>query len=156
LIRRDHRLELSESTRRNDAARARVATVLTDAVQALVSNCTAAVVAVDYGAEWQLLAQRGPLDVSSCWRQLVARHDRDGDHVADPRAPVVVEIPFAGVRAMLVVVPVGGSTLPSGLREIVRPLLEAGEILLGAAGSAPPSERSLRLVEGSRLSDATG
>jgi hypothetical protein len=140
----------------HEAARARVAVVLTDAVHALVADCTAAVAVVDYGAEWRLLAQRGPVDISPIWRHVVARRDRDGDSALDPGASVVVEIPFAGFRATLIVVSVPGTALPPRMPEIVRPLLDAAAILLAGAGSAAASERSLRLVPESQRWDALG
>jgi hypothetical protein len=146
LIRRDYHLEMAESERRNEAARAEVATIVTDAVQAVLNDCTAAVAAVDYGAEWRLLAQRGPVDVAASWRQLVAWHDRDGDPSSPPLDSLVLKIPVTGMRAMLVVVPVPGTARPGRAEEIVRPLVEAGAILFGAAGSAAPNEPLLRLV----------
>jgi hypothetical protein len=147
VIRRDNPLEPSDSTWRNDAALSEVAIVLADAVHALVVGCTAAVVVVDPGSRWRLLAQRGPLDVSSSWRQLVARHARNGDLAWEPHEPLVLPFPSPALRAMLVAVPVDGISLPDAVREIVRPILDAGGILLGAAGSAAPDDRGvLRLV----------
>lgn len=157
MIRRDHRLEPSESPWRNDAALSEVAIVLADAVHALVVGCTAAVVVVEPGSEWRLLAQRGSLDVSSSWRQLVARHARTGDRAWEPHEPLVVPFPSPAIRAMLVAVPVDGISLPAGVREIVRPILDAGGILLGEAGSAAPGDRGvLRLVAQPDTSTADG
>jgi hypothetical protein len=147
VIRRDHRLEPPESHWRNDAELSKVAFELADAVHALVVGCTAAVVLVEPGSEWRLLAQRGALDVSSSWRRLVARHARSGDEAWDPNEPLVVPFPSPAIRVMLVAVPVDGISLPAGVREIVQPILDAGGILFAAAGSAGAGERGgLRLV----------
>jgi hypothetical protein len=146
VIRRDHRIQRSARAG-TDEALAGVAIVLAEAAQDLVPGCTAAVVAVDLGCEWRVLAKRGPQDISSCWRHLVADHDRGVDSGSGPSDPVVMQFPSAGFRAMLIVLPADGGSLAPDVRETVHPLLDAGGVLLGAAGSAAPSDHShLRLV----------
>ena len=145
MIRRDHRIQRSVRER-TDEMLAGVAMVLAEAVQDMLPGCTAAVVAVELGCEWRVLATRGPRDIS-CWRHLVADHDRGNDSGCGPGDPVVMQFPSAGFRAMLIVLPAGGGSLAPDVRETVRPLLDAGGVLLGAAGSAAPSDGAhLRLV----------
>jgi hypothetical protein len=105
-------------------------------------------VVVEVGPEWKLLAQSGPEDISCSWRRLVAGSARVTDRFGDCREAVVAPLASTRIRAMLVVVPRAGTSLPSGARRIVRPLLHAGGILLDATVSDGMSRAGagLRLV----------
>jgi hypothetical protein len=147
LIRRDHRLEIAERARQTAAALEEAAAGLADAVHALIPGCTAAVVVVEQGPEWTMLAQRGPVDVTRSWRRMVARHTRIvGDR--ESRGDVLVApIPSRRLHAMVLVVPIDGVSLPQGTRTIVQPLLDAGGLLLDGAFGPASSERDvLRLI----------
>jgi hypothetical protein len=133
MIRRDHRLERAERARQREAALVEVAATVADSVHALIPGCTAAVVLVEHGCEWTLLAQRGSVDISRSWRRLVALYTRVCDDAEDHGDSLVASFPSRRVQAMLVAVPVAGISLPAGTRAIVQPLLDAGGNLLDAA-----------------------
>ncbi len=147
MIRRDHRIDIAERSRQREAALTEAGAGLADAVHSLVPDCTAAVVVVETGPNWRMLAQRGPVEMESCWRQLVALHARGHDRPEGrQRACEALVVPFRAerIRAMLVAVPAAGGSLPGGMHEIVRPLLDAGGLLLDAAVGAAGG--TLRLV----------
>jgi hypothetical protein len=147
VIRRDHRLETAERARQTAAALAKAAAGIADAVHALIPGCTAAVVVVEQGPEWTMLAQRGPLDVTRSWRRMVARHTRLVGGSGTRRDVLVAPIPSQRLHAMVVVVPIEGVSLPQATRTIVQPLLDAGGLLLDAAFDQGCSgEDVLRLV----------
>jgi CBS domain-containing protein len=147
VIRRDHRLETAERARQTAAALTQAAASLADAVHTLIPGCTSAVVVVEQGPQWTMLAQRGPVDVSRSWRRMVARHTRVVDGIGNRRDVLVAPIPSQRLHAMVVAVPIEGVSLPSGTRTIVQPLLDAAGILLDAAFDPTSSEgHVLRLV----------
>jgi hypothetical protein len=147
LIRRDHRLETDERARRTAAALAEAATGIADAVHALIPGCTAAVVVVEQGPEWTMLAQRGPVDITRSWRRMVARHTRVIGDSESRRDVLVAPIASRRLHAMVVVVPIEGVSLPQGTRTIVQPLLDAGGLLLDAAMDPASSGHDiLRLI----------
>jgi hypothetical protein len=148
VIRRDHRLETTERARQRAAALAEAAAGVADAVHSLIPGCTAAVVVVEQGSEWTLLAQRGSVDVSRSWRRLVAHYSRVCDDSWAQGDSLVAAFPSQRLHAMLVTVPIAGISLPPGMRTIVQPLLDAGGILLDAAVAGAPARAQgvLRLV----------
>ena len=60
MIRKEHRIEIADIARRNEVVLADAAFRIAYAVHALIPGSTAAVVVVGAGAEWRMLAQRGP------------------------------------------------------------------------------------------------
>jgi hypothetical protein len=146
MIRRDHRIDIAERTRQREAALTEAGAGLADAVHSLIPGCTAAVVVVETGPNWRMLAQRGPVEMEGCWRQLVALHARGHDREGRQSGGEALVVPFRAerIRAMLVAVPAAGGSLPRGMHEIVRPLLDAGGLLLDAAVGAAGG--TLRLV----------
>jgi hypothetical protein len=152
LIRREHRVEIAEIAREREPALAGVALEVADAVHALISDCTAAVVIVG-GPEWQMLAQVGPDDLSFAWRRLVADTWRVGDPANGVRGAFAAPLRSTLIGAMLVAAPQAGTSLPSAARRIVRPLLDAGGIQLDATLSdvAWVARGGIRLVTDSRV-----
>ncbi len=144
MIRKDHRVEIAEIARAREPALTDVAAEVADAVHALIADCTAAVVVVGVGSEWKMLAQSGPDDLSRFWRRLVAGTARVPQLASDACEAVVLPLASARIRALLVAVPRAGTSLPASTRRILRPLLDAGGILLDATLSEQlvPSVRS--------------
>ena len=136
MIRKEHRIESAEIARRNDVVLADAAFRVADAVHALIPGCTAVVAIVGVGSEWRMLAQRGPQDLSGAWRRLVAETTRIGDPGCEHPGALVVPVPSERISARLVMVPLAGVSLPESAHRIVRPLLDAGGVLLDSALSA--------------------
>ncbi len=156
MIRKDHRIEIVEIARLNEAELAGVAFRVADAVHALISGCTAAVVLVEAGHEWRMLGQSGPEDVSGSWRRLVARTVRIDARAPEQARALVLPISSERVSTKLVIAPLAAISLPQGTRRIVQPLLDAGGILLDAAvsGGRAPRRQGLRLVSHVPTEDA--
>jgi hypothetical protein len=138
VIRKEHRVEIAEIARAREPALANVALEVADAVHALIADCTAAVVVAGAGSEWKMLAQSGPDDLSCSWRRLVAGTVRVQHLSGETHEAVVVPLASARIRALLVAVPRAGTSLPAATSCIVRPLLDAGGILLDATLSEQP------------------
>ena len=67
-----------------------VATGLADGIKTLVPECTVGVVAGIH-SEWQLLAQRGPIDIATTWRPSLANRVRASDRAG--RRPTISSHP---------------------------------------------------------------
>jgi hypothetical protein len=139
VIRREHRVERAGIDRQNEAVLVDAAAGVVDSVHALIAGCTAAVVVVGAAAEWKMLAQSGPEDLSRTWRRLVSGTGRRADPPCAQRESLVVPFASERIRALLVVVPLRGISLPSGTRRIVQPILDAGGIVLDASLSRESS-----------------
>jgi hypothetical protein len=158
VIRKEHRVEFAEIARRNEAVLAGVAFRVADAVHALLSGCTAAVVMVGIGSEWRMLAQSGPEDLSDTWRRLVAGTARlEGPESGHPNA-LVLRFASQRISAKLAMAPLPAISLPQNTQRIVQPLLDAGGVLLDAALSAEmtPDRPGLRLVTEAQTEDLPG
>jgi hypothetical protein len=133
VIRREHRADVAELARAHEDALVAVGREVAEAVHALIPGCTAAVVLADTGPEWRMLAQCGPGDLTRSWRRLVAGTARITHMPGGPHDALVTPLRSSRINVMLVAVPEGGSSLPPSAQQIVRPLLDAGGILLDAA-----------------------
>ena len=126
MIRKEHRIEIADIARRNEVVLADAAFRIAYAVHALIPGCTAAVVVVGAGAEWRMLAQRGPEDLSGSWRRLVAGTARVEACEPVRSGALVLALPSERISARLVLAPLGAGTLPREARRIVQPLVDAG------------------------------
>ncbi len=122
-----------------------IAEGLANGVQTLLPRCTAGVV-VGLGAEWQLLAARGPGDVAAHFDEALAAQVRDSDVAAQHGGLLVA--PFSSVtgHVLLVLVADDGLELPERAAAIVQPLLDAGGILLDRALAVQDRDRAVRRV----------
>jgi hypothetical protein len=122
-----------------------IAAGLANGVQMLLPGCTAGVV-IALGDEWQLLASRGPAELTSSWRQAVAAQVRDTDRSEQQDGYLVA--PFSSVTAhvVLVIEANDGEELPERILSIVQPLLDAGGILLDRALAVQERDRAVRRV----------
>ncbi|HEY1479116.1 MAG TPA: hypothetical protein VGF46_03770 [Gaiellales bacterium] len=122
-----------------------IAEGLANGVHTLLPGCTAAVV-IAIGPDWQLLAERGPVDVSAAWRATLADEVRANDRASEQADYLVA--PFSSVlsHVLLVLVPNEGATLPERAYAIVQPLLDAGGILLDRAIAVQERDQAVRRV----------
>lgn len=143
----DHR-EASRDAERGEFALGRVAAGLADAIHTVLPRCTAALVVVGEDSEWRVLAQRGAVDVSSGWREAVARGVRDSDRSFEEANYLVAPFSAVALHIMLVLAPPVGEPLTEGAHVMVQPLLDAGGILLDQALTAGTRDfRRRRVVE---------
>lgn len=118
---------------------------LADGVHTLIPSATAAIV-VAIGPEWQLLAQRGPIDITAGWRGAVANQVRDSDLPQQHGDYLVAPFSAVGLHALLIVAAESPDHMPRRAHALVQPLLDAGGILLDRAAAVQQRERSVRRV----------
>jgi hypothetical protein len=118
---------------------------LANGVHTLIPSATAAVV-VSIGSEWQLLAQIGPVDISSTWRPNVANQVRDSDLPQQHSDHLVAPFSAVGLHALLIVESATSDQMPRRAHAIVQPLLDAGGILLDRALAVQERDRAVRRV----------
>jgi hypothetical protein len=133
VIHREHRADIAEIARRHEQELAAIGQEVADAVHALIPDCSAAVVLAETGPEWRMLAQAGPDDLEHSWRRLVAGASRVTHSWVGQDEALVAPLSSARISAMLVAVPRRGASLARSTGQVVRPLLDAGAILLDAA-----------------------
>jgi hypothetical protein len=114
-------------------------------VHTLLPSCSAAIV-IGVGAEWQLLAARGPQDIAASFDEALAAQVRDSDVPAEHDGRLVA--PFSSVtgHVLLVLVADEGLQLPERAFAIAQPLLDAGGILLDRALAVQDRDRAVRRV----------
>jgi hypothetical protein len=118
---------------------------LANGVHTLIPSATAAVV-VSIGSDWQLLAQTGPVDISSTWRANVADQVRDSDLPQQHSDHLVAPFSAVGLHALLIVESASSDHMPRRAHAIVQPLLDAGGILLDRALAVQERDRAVRRV----------
>ena len=118
---------------------------LANGVHTLIPSATAAVV-VSIGSDWQLLAQTGPVDISSTWRANVADQVRDSDLPQQHSDHLVAPFSAVGLHALLIVESATSDQMPRRAHAIVQPLLDAGGILLDRALEVQDRDRAVRRV----------
>ena len=118
---------------------------LANGVHTLIPAATAAVV-VSIGSEWQLLAQTGPVDISSTWRANVANQVRDSDLPQQHSDQLIAPFSAVGLHALLIVESAEREQMPRRAHAIVQPLLDAGGILLDRALAVQERDRAVRRV----------
>jgi hypothetical protein len=124
-----------------------IAAGLADGVHTLIPSATAAVV-VSVGPDWQLLASRGPIDITASWRATVADQVRDSDLSQQHSDYLVAPFSSVGMHALLIVATQAGEQLPRRAHALVQPLLDAGGILLDRALAVQQRDRAVRRVVG--------
>jgi hypothetical protein len=124
-----------------------IAAGLADGLHTLIPSATAAVV-VSIGSDWQLLASRGPVDITATWRAAIADQVRDSDLPQQHAGYLVAPFSSVGMHALVVVATEPGDHLPRRAHALVRPLLDAGGILLDRALAVQQRERAVRRVVG--------
>lgn len=122
-----------------------IANGLADGVHTLIPTATAAVV-VSVGAEWQLVAQRGPIDITDSFRADVACQVRDSDLPQQHGDLLVAPFSAVGLHALLVVAADSKEQMPRRAHALVQPLLDAGGILLDRAIAVQERDRAVRRV----------
>jgi hypothetical protein len=118
---------------------------LANGVHTLIPSATAAVV-VSIGSEWQLLAQIGPVDITSTWRADVANQVRDSDLPQQHSDHLVTPFSAVGLHALLIVESETSDQMPRRAHAIVQPLLDAGGILLDRALAVQERDRAVRRI----------
>jgi hypothetical protein len=124
-----------------------IAAGLADGVHTLIPSATAAVV-VSIGSDWQLLASRGPVDITATWRAAVANQVRDSDLPQQHAGYLVAPFSSVGMHALVIVASDSGEQLPRRAHALVQPLLDAGGILLDRALAVQQRDRAVRRVVG--------
>jgi hypothetical protein len=124
-----------------------IAAGLADGVHTLIPSATAAVV-VSVGSDWQLLASRGPLDITATWDAAIANQVRDSDLPQQHAGYLVAPFSSVGMHALVIVAAEPGEQLPRRAHALVQPLLDAGGILLDRALAVQQRERAVRRVVG--------
>jgi hypothetical protein len=124
-----------------------IAAGLADGVHTLIPSATAAVV-VSIGSDWQLLASRGPIDITASWRAAIADQVRDSDLSQQHSDYLVAPFSSVGMHALVIVATEAGEHLPRRAHAVVQPLLDAGGILLDRALAVQQRDRAVRRVVG--------
>jgi hypothetical protein len=124
-----------------------IAAGLADGLHTMIPSATAAVV-VSIGSDWQLLASRGPVDITATWRAAIADQVRDSDLPQQHAGYLVAPFSSVGMHALVVVATEPGDHLPRRAHALVQPLLDAGGILLDRALAVQQRERAVRRVVG--------
>lgn len=120
-----------------------VAVGLADGIRTLVPDCTIGVVA-GIRSEWQLLAQRGPIDVAATWRPSLANRVRASDRAAQMVDYLVAPFSSVGVHVLLVLIAAPGQRLPARVRPAMQSLLDDGGVLIDRALAAQVHDRAIR------------
>ena len=122
-----------------------IASGLADGVHTLIPSATAAVVVAIEG-EWQLLAERGPIDVPSSWRAEIADQVRDSDLPQQHGDYLVAPFSAVAMHALLVVTSESNEQMPRRAHALVQPILDAGGILLDRALGVQERDRAVRRI----------
>lgn len=122
-----------------------VATGLADGINTLVPGCTVGVVAGIH-SEWQLLAQRGPIDVAATWRPALANRVRASDRARQTADYLVAPFSSVSLHVLLVLIAAPGHRLPARVRPAIQSLLDDGGVLLDRALAAQVHDRLIRRV----------
>ena len=88
-------------------------------------DCTVGVVA-GIQSEWQLLAQRGPIDVAATWRPSLANRVRATDRARQMVDYLVAPFSSVGVHVLLVLIAAPVQRLPARVRPAMQSLLDDG------------------------------
>ena len=122
-----------------------VATGLADGIKTLVPECTVGVVAGIH-SEWQLLAQRGPIDIATTWRPSLANRVRASDRARQTADYLVAPFSSVSLHVLLVLIAAPGQRLPARVRPAMQSLLDDGGVLLDRALAAQAHDRLIRRV----------
>jgi hypothetical protein len=124
-----------------------IAAGLADGVHTLIPSATAAVV-VAIESEWQLLAVRGPIDISGAWLPEIANQVRDSDLSQQHGDYLVAPFAAVGMHALLILASESREQMPRRAHGLVQPMLDAGGILLDRARAVQERDRAVRRVVG--------
>jgi hypothetical protein len=122
-----------------------VAAGIAGGVAHLLPGCGGGVV-IGIRGEWQLVAQRGPVDVRAGWCDATANRTHASRISQRDESSLIAPFSSFDTRALLVVSAAPTASLDPEAFGVVQPLLDAGGVLLDRALAAQERDRAVRRV----------